>query len=102
MYDKAEAVDTYLSAIKFVPECNKTQKMSHRAVHKRFFVFGYISDKYKTQEICNLHETVDDFLATLKLFAIGLLQSKWLKNFLLLCMQMKIYSISMKILVMLI
>ena len=78
MYDKA--VDTYLSAIKFVPECYKTQKMSHRAVHKRFFVFGYISDKYKTQETCNLHETVDDFLATLKLIRDWFVTIKMIKK----------------------
>ena len=28
--------------------------MCHIAVHRRFFVFGFIPDKYKTQEICNL------------------------------------------------
>ena len=31
-----------------------TQEMCQRAVHRSFFVFDYIPDKCKTQEICNL------------------------------------------------
>ena len=37
MYDKA--VDTYPSAIKFVPEYYKTKEMRHTAVHRCFLYF---------------------------------------------------------------
>ena len=52
MHDKA--ADTFPSTIKFVPECWKTKELCHRTVHRWFFVFDSIPDKYKTQEICNL------------------------------------------------
>ena len=55
MCDKA--VDNYSSAIKFVPECYKI-KESHKAVHRCFFVFDFIPDEYKTQEIFNLAVSV--------------------------------------------
>ena len=45
-------------------------------------------------------ETVDDSIATLKLIPDWFVTSKMIKRFLLLCMQMKIYSILLKILVM--
>ena len=45
--------------------------------------------------MCN--EAVDDSLAALKLIPESFITSKMIKNFLLLCMQMKIYSILMKI-----
>ena len=48
--------------------------------------------------MCN--EAVDDSLAALKLIPKWFIASKMIKNFLLLCMQMKIHSILMKILVM--
>ena len=46
-------------------------------------------------------EAVDDFVATLKLILDWFVTSKIIKNFLLLCNQIKIYPILMKILVML-
>ena len=55
MCDKA--VNSYPSTIKFVPECYKI-KESHKAVHRCFFVFDFIPDEYKTQEICNLAVSV--------------------------------------------
>ena len=42
MRDKA--VDTYPSAIKFVPECFMTEEMCDKAVNKYFFVFHSIPD----------------------------------------------------------
>ena len=45
MSDKA--VDP--STIKLVPGWYKTKEMCHRAVHRCFFVFDSIPDKYKTQ-----------------------------------------------------
>ena len=45
-------------------------------------------------------EAVDDSIATLKLIPDWFVTSKMIKKFLLLCMQMKIYSILLKILVM--
>ena len=56
------------------------------------FFIVYYSDQYKNQKLCD--KAVDGSLAALKL------KVKRLKNFLLLCRQMKIYSILMKILVM--
>ena len=115
------AVDIYPSTIKFVPERYKTKEIYHKAVHRCFFIFYSIPDKCKTQEICNFavslyfpfiaycpykyvtqemrDEAVNYSLAALKF--IGLLQVKLIKTFLMLCMQMKIYSILIKILVML-
>ena len=88
--------------------------MCHRALHRCFFVFDVVPDKYKTQEICNLavslyfpfivycpykyitqemcDKAVNDSLAALKHIPIWFVKVKLLKNFLLLCMQMKIYS----------
>ena len=37
MFDKA--VDTYPSAIKFIPECRKTQEMCNKAVNRFFLYF---------------------------------------------------------------
>ena len=107
MCDKA--VDTHSSTIKFVPECFLTQEMCDKGVNRCFFVLDFIPDRYKTkkmgdrvvsegpfllvycsdkyitQKVCD--KTVDDSLAALKLFPIGLLQVKYLKNFILLCTQ---------------
>ena len=32
------AVDTFMSTIKFVPECYKTKEMCHTAVHRCFCI----------------------------------------------------------------
>ena len=58
----------------------------------------YCPDKYITQRICD--EAVDDSLAALKLIPDWFDASKMISKIILLCAQMKIYSILMKILVM--
>ena len=47
-------VDTYPSITKFIPEYYKTQEMWYRALHRCFFVFDSIADKFKTWRICNI------------------------------------------------
>ena len=96
MCDKA--VNNYPSTIEFVPECYKTQKMCDEAVNKCLFVFNCIPDQCKTQEMCG--EAVDYSLAVLKLISDWFVTSKMIKNFLLLCMQIKIYTTLTKILAM--
>ena len=110
MWDKA--VNTYHSTIQFVPDCYKTQEMCDKVVNKCFLAFVYIPDrynpfmlvycpdKYKTQKMCD--EAVDDGIkiAALKFIPDWFAASKMIKNFLLLYIQMIIYSILMKILVM--
>ena len=99
-----------------------TQEMCDKAMNRCFFVFDSIPDQYKTQEICNTvvsedpslivycpdkyitekmcEEAVDDCLAALKLIHDWFVTSKLIKNFLLICTQMKIYSTLMKVLAM--
>ena len=92
--DKAD--DTFHSTIKFVTECYKTNEICHRAVHRCFFVFDSILDKYislinicpykyVTQEICD--EAVNDSLATLKLIPDWFVKSKTFY-----CLQIKILN----------
>ena len=59
----------------------------------------YFSYKYKTQRMCD--KAVDNCLPALKLVPDWCVTSKIIKNFLLLCMEIKIYSDLMKVLVML-
>ena len=66
---------------------------------KILFFIVYCPDKYKTQEMCD--EAADDSLAALRLIPDWFVRSKMIKNSLLLCMQMKIFFILIKILVML-
>ena len=73
--------------------------MCDRVVSEDPFLIVYCPNKYITPKICD--EAVDDSLAALKLITDWFVRTKMIKNFLLLCMQMKIYSILMKILVML-
>ena len=73
--------------------------MCDRVVSKDHFLIIYCPDKYTTQKMCD--EAVDDSLAALKLTLNCFVTSKTIKNILLLCMQMKIYSILMKILIIL-
>ena len=40
-----KAVDNYLHALEFVPECYKTQEMGYEVVNSRFFVFDSIPDQ---------------------------------------------------------
>ena len=118
-----EAVDTYYSIIKFVPECFMTQeyvinqltddflyfilflinkKLKKYVIElllKILFLMVYCLDKYKTKEMCD--KAIDDSLAALALIPDSFVTSKMIKILLLLYMQMKTYSIFMKILVML-
>ena len=96
MCDKS--ANTYLSTIKFVPEC----LMCDKAVNRCFFVFDSISDWYKTHEMCDkvvskdsflivycldkyksqrmCEEAVDDSLAALKLISDWFVTSKMIKK----------------------
>ena len=38
--------------IQFAPGCYNTQEMCDIAVNRCFLAFTYITDQYKTQEIC--------------------------------------------------
>ena len=97
-----EAVDTYPSTIKFVPECFMTQEMCDKAVNRWFFVFDFIPDWCKTQEMCDrvvsedpslivycpdkyitqrmCDEAVDDCLAALKLIHHWFVSVKMIKK----------------------
>ena len=82
--------------MQFVPECYKGQEMCDKVFNKCFLVFIYISDQYKTQETCDSFISEDCFAIRYALdqyktqqmcdeavgFLIGLLQLKWLRNFL--------------------
>ena len=74
--------------------------MCNKILSKNPFVLNYCSDKYITQKMCG--EAVDYFLPTLNFVPVFVTNiSKLIKSFLLLCMQMKMYSVLMKFLVML-
>ena len=73
--------------------------MCDKAVSEESFLILYCPDEYKTQRMCD--EAVDNSLKTLKLIPDWFVTSKMIKNFLVLCTQMKIYCTLMKILVML-
>ena len=62
--------------------------MFDTVVSKDHFLVVYCPDKYKTQRMCD--EAVDDCLAALKLVPDWLLTSEMIKNFLLICMQIKV------------
>ena len=62
------------------------------------FKLKYCHDRYKTQEMCN--KAVQDFLPALKFVPDWFVTSKMIKNFLLLYIQIILYSILMNILVM--
>ena len=49
MCDKA--VDIYPSAIKFIPECHKTQKLYDKGVDTCPFVLDSVPDQYRTQKL---------------------------------------------------
>ena len=51
MCDKV--VNTYLSAIKFVPEFFMIHQICNKAVNKCFFSFDSIPHQYKNQEMCD-------------------------------------------------
>ena len=85
----------YLFVFDSIPDQYKTQEMRTSVVSQDPFLIVYCPSKYITQNMCD--KAVYCSLATLKFLLIGLLQVKWLKDFLLLCMQMKIYSILLTI-----
>ena len=82
----------------YCPDKYKTQRMFDRVVYEDPFLIIYCLDKYITQKMCD--EAVDDFLAAFKLIPDWFVTSKMIDNFLLHCMQMKIYSTLKKVLVM--
>ena len=105
-----------LSTIEFVPEWLMTQEMCDKAINTYYFVFDAVHNQYKTQEMCDrvvyddpflnvycpdkyitqkmFDKAVDYFIyTTLKIVPHWFVTSKMIKNFLLLCMQMKIYSL---------
>ena len=79
-------------------DLHKTQEMCDRVVSEYLFLFVYCLDKFFKQKMCD--EAVDDSLATLKLILDWFVTSNMIKKILLLFMQMKIYSILRRILVM--
>ena len=95
MRDKA--VDGCSIGLEFVPDQYKTHEMCDRIISDNLFSLRYAPDQYKSQQRCD--DAARDFLPTLSFFPIGLLKVKRLKSFLLFCMEMKIYSTLMKILV---
>ena len=46
-----KAIDTYPSAIQFVPDQYKTQEMSDKVISKESFMLNYCLDRYNTQEM---------------------------------------------------
>ena len=77
------------------------KKCVNRVISKDLFLIIYCPDKYIIQKLCD--EAVDDSIATLKLITDWdwFVTSKMVKNISLLFMKIKVYSILMKILVML-
>ena len=59
MFDKT--VSTYLSTIKFVPECFMTQEMRDKAVNRCRFVFSSMPDQHKSREMCDSYFWVSFF-----------------------------------------
>ena len=56
-----KVVDTCPTTIKYVSESYKTHETCYKAVH-RVFLFDYIPDQYKTQEICDIFFSLYSFL----------------------------------------
>ena len=89
-----KAVVNYPHALEFVPECHKTQEMCNKSINRCLFIFYSISYRYKTYEMCGRIVSEDlvvivycpDKYKTRRMCdkAVGLLQIKWLKNFILL------------------
>ena len=65
--------------------------MSDRAVFGDSFLTVYCCNEYLTQKMCD--KVVDDSVALLKLILDWCFTNKMTKNFLLICVQTKIYSI---------
>ena len=99
-----QAVNNYPFVIKFIPECCKIHEMCNKAVIRVircFVVFDFISDWYKTQEMCDscfwksflviycpdkyktqkmCDKAVDGSLAALKLFPNWFVTSKMIEE----------------------
>ena len=71
--------------------------MCNKIVSNVPFKLKHCHDKYKTQEMYN--KTVNDFLTALKLVLHWFVTSKLIKSYLLLYIEMIIYSILVKVLV---
>ena len=72
MYGKA--VNRCFFVFDFISDRYKTQEMCDRVVFEDPFLIIYWPGEYKTQRMCD--EAVDDSLAPLKRILIGLLQLK--------------------------
>ena len=64
----------------FVPDHYKTQDMCDKFVSEKPFKLEYCHDRYKTQELCN--KTIDDFLPALKFVPDWFVTSKMIKKLL--------------------
>ena len=75
--------------LEFIPECYKSHKKCDNAANAFIFLFGSVSNWYKTQEICDCSdryktrrmcdEVVDYYLAVLKFISGWLATSKIVK-----------------------
>ena len=88
MCDKA--VNRCFFVFNSIPNRYKTQEMCDRVVSDDLFLIVYCPDKYISQKLSD--EAVDDSIRTLKLIPNCFVTGEMIKNFLLLCTQMKIYS----------
>ena len=91
-----QSIDVFLYFILFLTNVNLKKYMWHSCFYISVFKV-YCPDKYKTQRICD--EAIDHSPAALKLFLIGLLQVKWLKNVILFCTHMMVYPFLIKTMV---
>ena len=91
-----QSIDVFLYFILFLTNVKLKKYMWHSCFYISVFKV-YCPDKYKTQRICD--EAIDHSLAALKLFLIGLLQVKWLKNVILFCTHMMVYPFLIKTMV---
>ena len=88
----SKAVNTCFFIFEYARALYEAQEMCDRVVFEDSFFVVYCSDKYITQKMCD--EGIDDSLTTLKLIP------DWFITIKLFCLQMKIYFVLMKILVM--
>ena len=75
-----KVVDTYFSILMHVSNCYKILKISEKVNFKEPFMLKYCLDKCKSQEM--FKEAVNTF--STKMYRIGLLLIKCLKNFMIL------------------
>ena len=82
-----QAVNNYVDALKYVPEGLKSEEMWDKSVDTCLFAFHFIPDWFKTQKMWGKVFSEDSFILNKYFFAVGLLQVKWLKNFIILYSQ---------------